>query len=107
MDTEPDYIDTVRPAAGQTAIYKYRGIFLLGDEEYGQWSDWVEMALAGSDIKMLVWVCSPAFPQNNLALSITGLGALGKMVGRVTPCAPLVFTRCTDAHGVTRPTCTT
>ena len=47
VDTEPDYIDTVRPVAGQTAIYKYRGIFLLGDAEYGQWSDWVEMTMRG------------------------------------------------------------
>ena len=45
VDTEPEYIDTVRPAANQTAIYKYRGIFLLGDAEYGQWSDWVEITM--------------------------------------------------------------
>ncbi len=47
VDTEPDYIDSVRPAAGQTAIYKYRAIYLLGDEEYGQWSDWVELTMRG------------------------------------------------------------
>ena len=46
-DTEPDYVDTVRPAAGQTAIYKYRAIYMLGDAEYGQWSDWVEITMRG------------------------------------------------------------
>ena len=40
-------MSTVRPAAGQTAIYKYRAIYLLGDEEYGQWSDWVEITMRG------------------------------------------------------------
>ena len=47
VDTEPNYIDTVRPAAGQSGIYGYRGIYLLGDEEFGQWSDWVELAMRG------------------------------------------------------------
>ncbi len=47
VDTEPDYVDTVKPAAGQTAVYKYQGIYLICDAEYGQWSDWIEITVTG------------------------------------------------------------
>jgi len=39
-DTEPDYLDTFPlPAAGQTAIWKYKAIYILHDEEVGMASD--------------------------------------------------------------------
>lgn len=47
IDTQPNYIDTVKPAAGATAIYTYRAIYLLGDEEFGQWSQPFEVTVRG------------------------------------------------------------
>jgi hypothetical protein len=47
IDTQPNYIDTVKPAAGATAVYTYRGIYLLGDEEFGQWSQPFEITVRG------------------------------------------------------------
>jgi hypothetical protein len=47
VDTQPNYIDTVKPAAGATAVYAYRGIYLLGDEEFGQWSQPFEITVRG------------------------------------------------------------
>lgn len=38
IDTVPNYIDTVKPAPGQSAIYTYTGIYMLKDAEFGQWS---------------------------------------------------------------------
>ncbi len=40
IDTVPDYLDTAAlPAAGASAVWKYKAIYRLGDEEVGQWSD--------------------------------------------------------------------
>jgi hypothetical protein len=47
IDTEPNYIDTVKPAAGATAVYTYRAIYLMGDEEFGQWSQPFEITVRG------------------------------------------------------------
>lgn len=47
IDTQPNYLDTVKPAAGTTAVYTYRAIYLLGDEEFGQWSQPFEITVRG------------------------------------------------------------
>jgi hypothetical protein len=47
MDSEPNYVDTVKPAAGTSAIYTYRGIYMLHDAEFGQWSLPVTATLRG------------------------------------------------------------
>ncbi len=47
-DFMPDYLDnSPMPAAGQTAIWKYRAIYLLRDEKVGQWSDEVSITVTG------------------------------------------------------------
>ena len=39
-DSEPDYIDTYTiPAEVTSAVYRYKGIFRIGDEQVGQYSD--------------------------------------------------------------------
>lgn len=38
IDSEPNYLDTVKPAPGTSATYTFRGIYLLHDGEFGQWS---------------------------------------------------------------------
>ena len=36
----PDYTDTAPlPAAGESALWRYRAIYRLGDERIGQWSN--------------------------------------------------------------------
>lgn len=47
VDTQPNYIDTFKPASGQSAVYKYRAIYLLDDAEFGQWSNIAEVAAKG------------------------------------------------------------
>ena len=47
VDTEPDYVDTVLPAAGAGPLWKYRAIYLQGDERFGQWSDVAEITVRG------------------------------------------------------------
>jgi len=47
ISTLSHYTDTVLPAAGATASYTYRGIFLVGDEEYGQWSQPFQITVRG------------------------------------------------------------
>jgi len=48
IDTVPDYLDTAPlPAPGQSAIWKYKAIYRLNDEQVGQWSDVVSIAVAG------------------------------------------------------------
>jgi len=32
---------------GQTALWKYKAIYRIGDEQVGQWSDVVSQAVAG------------------------------------------------------------
>ena len=47
-DTEPDYLDTAAlPAAGATALWKYKAIYRLHDEQVGLWSDVVSIAVGG------------------------------------------------------------
>jgi hypothetical protein len=48
IDTVPDYTDTQPfPASGQSAVWKYKGIYRVADERTGQWSDIVTIAVAG------------------------------------------------------------
>jgi hypothetical protein len=37
-DSSPNYIDNVVPAPGTSAIYTYTAIYLVNDQEFGQWS---------------------------------------------------------------------
>jgi len=47
-DTEPDYLDTAAlPAAGQSAVWKYKAIYVLHDEQIGLWSDVISQAVMG------------------------------------------------------------
>jgi hypothetical protein len=49
IDTIPDYTDTAPlPVAGQSALWKYKAIYRLADEQVGQWSDPVSLAVAGA-----------------------------------------------------------
>ncbi len=47
MDTKPHYQDAASPAPGATALWKYRAIYLKGDQVFGQWSDAVSIAVTG------------------------------------------------------------
>jgi hypothetical protein len=48
VDTVPDYTDTApMPAAGQSALWKYKAIYRQGDDRVGQWSDVVSIPVAG------------------------------------------------------------
>jgi len=48
VDTVPDYTDTAAlPAAGQSALWKYKAIYRHGDDRAGQWSDVVSIPVAG------------------------------------------------------------
>ncbi len=48
IDTQPDYPDTAPlPAPGQSALWKYKAIYRLNDEQVGQWSDTANIAVAG------------------------------------------------------------
>lgn len=47
-DTIPDYTDGhPLPPSGQTAVWTYRAIYRLGDEQHGQWSNPVSFSVAG------------------------------------------------------------
>ena len=47
-DTEPDYLDTAAlPAAGQSAVWRYKAIYILHDAPCGQWSDVVSVSVMG------------------------------------------------------------
>jgi hypothetical protein len=47
-DTQPDYLDTYPlPAAGQSAIWKYKAIYIDHDEEQGQMSDELQVTVSG------------------------------------------------------------
>ena len=47
-DTEPDYLDTAAlPAAGQSAVWKYKAIYVLHDTPTGQWSDVTSVSVMG------------------------------------------------------------
>lgn len=48
IDTQPNYLDThALPPLGQTATWRYTAIYLLNDEEAGQWSDIVSVTVVG------------------------------------------------------------
>jgi len=48
IDTIPNYTDTApMPAAGQSALWKYKGIYIQADQRTGQWSDVVSIPVAG------------------------------------------------------------
>ena len=48
VDTVPGYTDTqAMPAAGQSALWKYKAIYHQGDDRVGQWSDVVSIPVAG------------------------------------------------------------
>ena len=48
IDSEPDYLDTAPlPAPGQSAVWKYKAIYRLHDEQVGQWSYVVTVAVTG------------------------------------------------------------
>jgi hypothetical protein len=47
-DFHPDFIDnSVMPAQGQSAIWKYRAIYLMNDEKVGMWSDTITVTVSG------------------------------------------------------------
>jgi len=48
FDTEPDYLDTAPlPAAGASAVWKYKAIYRLHDQPVGQWSDVASISVMG------------------------------------------------------------
>ncbi len=47
IDTIPHYTDTLALAPGTTALWKYRAIYLDGDEPFGQWSATATIAVQG------------------------------------------------------------
>ena len=47
MDTKPHYEDLASPAPGATTLWKYRAIYLEGDQPFGQWSDTGSIAVVG------------------------------------------------------------
>jgi hypothetical protein len=47
----PDHTDTQPlPAAGQSALWKYKAIYRQGDDRVGQWSGVVNIPVAGQTI---------------------------------------------------------
>jgi hypothetical protein len=49
IDTIPDYLDTAPlPAAGTSAVWKYKAIYRLNDEQVGQWSDIASISVMGT-----------------------------------------------------------
>lgn len=47
IDTEPHYVDTLALTPGTTALWKYRALYLDGDQPFGQWSDTAQIAVQG------------------------------------------------------------
>lgn len=48
IDTVPDYLDTAPlPAAGSSAVWKYKAIYRLRDEQVGHWSDVASVSVMG------------------------------------------------------------
>jgi hypothetical protein len=48
MDSIPDYTDTAAMSpAGQSALWKYKGIYIQADQRVGQWSDVLSLPVAG------------------------------------------------------------
>jgi hypothetical protein len=49
IDTSPDYTDkTALPAAGQTAVWQYKMIYLYKDAQAGNWSDEATVTVSGN-----------------------------------------------------------
>lgn len=46
IDTKPHYEDSANPPPG-ASVWKYRAIYLQGDQVFGQWSDVATIAVAG------------------------------------------------------------
>ena len=47
VDSIPDYTDTqAMPPAGQSALWKYKGIYIQADQRVGSWSDVVSIPVA-------------------------------------------------------------
>lgn len=47
FDLSPHYTLNWLPPAGQSAVVLVRLVYLQGDAEFGQWSDWKSFTLAG------------------------------------------------------------
>ncbi len=48
LDTIPGYLDTAAlPAPGTSAVWKYKAIYRLNDEQVGQWSDVASVSVMG------------------------------------------------------------
>ena len=48
IDSVPDYLDTYQlPAAGTSAVWKYKAIYKQGDNPVGQWSDILNVSVMG------------------------------------------------------------
>ncbi len=48
IDLKPDYPDTAPlPAPGGSALWKYRAIYILDDQQVGQWSDDISVTVGG------------------------------------------------------------
>jgi hypothetical protein len=48
FDTVPDYLDTQPlPAPGTSAVWRYKAIYRVADEQVGQWSDIVSISVMG------------------------------------------------------------
>ncbi len=48
VDNILDYTDTAAmPPASQSALWKYKGIYIQSDQRVGQWSDVVSIQVAG------------------------------------------------------------
>lgn len=48
IDLKPDYPDSFPlPAPGTSALWKYRAIYRLGDDQVGQWSDVISVTVGG------------------------------------------------------------
>lgn len=47
VDTKPHYQDPASPPPGTAVVWKYRAIYLLDGEPFGQWSDTASIAVQG------------------------------------------------------------
>ena len=48
LDSQPDYRDTAPlPAPGLGAVWRYKAIYRLHDDQVGQWSDVASMSVMG------------------------------------------------------------
>ena len=48
INNEPNTTDTTPlPAAGASAMWKYKAIYRLHDEQVGQWSDVISVSVGG------------------------------------------------------------